>query len=77
MRQESSSLKRAIRKYEKRITEHEEYINNPKIHVDNWDSLTQVRKDGLKKHWQKEVRNFNQAIQDRVNELKKRGDYND
>lgn len=77
LRQESSSLKRAIRKYEKRITEHEEYINNPKIHVDNWDSLTQVRKDGLKKHWQKEIRNFNQAIQDRVNELKKRGDYND
>ena len=77
LRQESSSLKRAIRKYEKRITEHEEYINNPKIHVNNWDSLSQVRKDGLKKHWQKEIRNFNQAIQDRVDELKKRGDYND
>lgn len=30
--QESGSLKRAIRKYEKRIKEHEEYLENPKAH---------------------------------------------
>ena len=73
--QESASLKRAIRKYEKRIAEHEEYIKNPKIHCPDWDEKPVESREGLKKHWQKEIRNFRQSIQDRVDELKERGDY--
>ncbi len=74
--QESSSLKRAIQKYEKRIKEHEGYIQNPESHCSDWNDKLACEQGGLKRHWMKEIRNFHQAIQDRVNELKERGDYN-
>lgn len=76
-RQESNSLKRGIRSYKKRILEHEKYISNPAAHADDWDKLGQKERDGLIKHWKKEIRNFKQAIQDRVDELKERGDYDE
>lgn len=76
-KQESSSLKRAIRKYEKRIKEHEEYLQDPEIHCSDWNDKMRCEQEGLKRHWKKEIRNFNQAIQDRIDELKERGDYND
>lgn len=73
--QESGSLKRAIRKYEKRIKEHESYLENPEIHCSDWNEKNKWEQEGLKKHWNKEIRNFNQSIQDRIDELKARGDY--
>lgn len=76
-KQESGSLKRAIRKYEKRITEHEEYIKSPEMYCEDWNEKSIEEREGLKRHWRKEIRNFNQSIQDRVKELKKRGDYDD
>ncbi len=75
--QESGSLKRAIRKYQARIEEHEAKIKDPKAVYPEWDSYDQRYKDGLRRHWNKEIRNFKQSIQDRVDELKERGDYND
>lgn len=75
--QEYGSLKRAIRKYQTRIEEHEAKIKDPKAVYPEWDSYDQRYKDGLRRHWNKEIRNFKQSIQDRVDELKKRGDYND
>lgn len=76
-KQESSSLKRAIRKYEKRIKEHEEYLEHPEAHCFDWNGKNKWEQEGLKKHWKKEIRNFNQSIQDRIDELKVRGDYDD
>jgi len=73
--QKSGSLKRAIRKYEKRIKEHERYLENPEIHCSDWKEKNKWEQEGLKKHWNKEIRNFNQSIQDRIDELKARGDY--
>ena len=75
--QESGSLKRAIRKYQKQINVHEEKIANPAKHISDWDSLDPRMQEGLKRHWNKEIRNFNQSIQDRIEELKVRGDYDD
>lgn len=75
--QESSSLKRAIRKYHSRIDEHRDKIRNPKNYVSGWDSLDEKQKTGLIKHWSKEIRNFEQSISDRIDELKKRGDYDE
>lgn len=75
--QESSSLKRAIRKYEKRIKEHENKINSPEAYISGWNEMDPRRQEGLKKHWNKEIRNFNQSIQDRLDELKARGDYDE
>lgn len=76
-RQESGSLKRAIRKYEKRVREHEDYLREPKKHCADWDEKSIEEQDGLRRHWNKEIRNFKRAIKDREDELKKRGDYDD
>ncbi|WP_418751097.1 minor capsid protein [Frisingicoccus sp.] len=75
--QESGSLKRAIRKYSKQIEEHENKISNPKEYIPDWDTYDVRYQEGLKRHWRKEIRNFNQSIEDRVDELKKRGDYDE
>ncbi len=75
--QESGSLKRAIRKYQKRIEEHEDKIAHPEKYIQGWSEMDVRRQEGLKKHWSKENRNFNQSIQDRIDELKARGDYDD
>lgn len=72
--QESSSLKRAIKKYQKRIDEHNEKIKNPEKYIEDWESLSSMKQEGLKRHWNKEIRNFNNSIDDRVAELKERGD---
>ena len=75
--QKSDSLKRAISKFEKRIAEHEDYLIHPEQHCWNWSEKSMQEQEGLKKHWQKEINNFNQSISDRIEELKKRGDYDD
>jgi len=75
-KQSSASLKRSIRKLTKRIDEHEGYIKNPYTHVPEWDEYSVLRQEGLKKHWRKEIRNFRESINNRIAELKKRGDYN-
>ena len=72
--QNSNSLKRAIRKYKARIAEHEDKINNPKKYVQDWLNYEERRKQGLIRHWKKEINNFEESIQNRIDELKKRGD---
>lgn len=76
-KQESNSLKRAIRNYEKQIKQHKEYINNPYEHCPEWDSFDERKKNGLIRHWKKEISNFEESVANRVDELKKRGDYNE
>lgn len=75
--QESNSLKRAIRKYEKLINEHQMKINNPELFIEGWEDKDVREQNGLIKHWKKEVRNFQTSIDDRVSELKDRGDYDE
>ena len=75
--QSSTSLKKAIRKYEKRIAEHKEKISNPESVVPGWNENSEARKKGTIRHWEKEIRNFNNNINDRIEELKKRGDLDD
>lgn len=73
--QSSSSLKKAIRNFEKRISEHKEYIRNPVSHCPDWETKDPRGQQGLIKHWKKEISNFNESIQNRIDELKKRGEY--
>lgn len=76
-KQESASLLRAMRKYNQRIEEHKSYINDPKSHCPDWDSYSEQKKAGLIRHWNKEISNFEESIQNRIDELKKRGEYNE
>ena len=75
--QDSNSLKRALRAYRKRIAEHEEKINNPQKYIPGWEELDIREQNGKIKHWRKEIRNFNESIENRINELKERGDYDE
>lgn len=76
-KQESGSLRRAIRKYRQRIAEHRGYIADPTIHCPNWETFSEQKKRGLIRHWEKEIQNFEESIQNRIDELKKRGEYDE
>lgn len=76
-KQDSNSLKRGINSYKKRILAHQEKLEHPEIHIADWENKDVREQDGLKKHWQKEIKNFQTSIDDRVAELKKRGDYDE
>ena len=76
-RQESGSLKRAIRKFERNIEIHRQKISNPKKYMPDWDTMDIRRQNGLKKHWQKEIDTFQTNIADRIAELKERGEYDE
>jgi len=67
-------LKKSIDSWQKKAKEHKEYIQNPYPHCPDWDSYDPRRQEGLKKHWRKEIRNFENDIQAATEELKKRGD---
>lgn len=73
-RQDSASLKRAIRKYQKRIDEHNDKVSHPEKYVQDWSKYDDRKRRGLLKHWSKEIGNFSVSIQRRKDELKKRGD---
>lgn len=75
--QESASLKRAIRKYQRQINIHQAKISHPELYIKDWALLDFRMQEGLKNHWQREIRNFNQSIQNRIDEPKARGDYDD
>jgi uncharacterized protein with gpF-like domain len=76
-KQKSSSLKKGMAKYQKQIEDHQQKIDHPEDFVEDWASKDVRYQNGLKKHWQKEIKYFKQSIDDRVAELKKRGDYDE
>lgn len=75
--QSSNSLKRAIRKYKSNIILHTDKINNPHKYIPEWDSLDIREQNGIKKRWNKEIITYSNSINERIEELKKRGDYDD
>lgn len=71
--QTPNQLRKGIRSFEKRIMEHQKKIENPwEIYVD-WFSEPD-RQAGRLGHWQKEIEDFEESIQNRIDELKKRGE---
>ena len=75
--QDSASLKRSIRKFEKRIEEHERKIKDPYSFYHDFAERyeTEEKRARCKRHWEKEIRNFRESIENRIAELKERGDY--
>ena len=72
--QSPSNLRKGIRQLEKKIQEHENNLADPKIKWKDWDSFSEERKAGELRHWQKEIENFKESINNRYDELKKRGE---
>jgi hypothetical protein len=76
-KQESGSLRRAIRKFERNIELHRQKISDPKKYAKDWDTLDVREQNGMKKHWQKEIDTFQTNIDNRIAELKERGEYDE
>jgi len=72
--QSSTSLRRGIRNLGKEIEIHKEKIKNPQIYDKDWDRKTEKARKGLLRYWEKEIRNHQDSINNRIEELKKRGE---
>lgn len=76
-KQRTAAIKKGIRSLEKKIEEHESKIRNPEKHYPGWNSRSEKDKAGDMKHWEKEIETFRQSIQNRIEELKERGEYDE
>lgn len=76
-RQKTSSIKKSLETFDRRIAEHQEKILHPEQFVPMWAKKDVREQNGLKKHWEKEVENFKASRARRINELKNRGEYDE
>ena len=77
LNQSSKQLRKGIKSFEKRIEEHQNKLANPSKYDVDWEIKPEIKKKGLLKHWRKEINNFKESINSRIEELKNRGDYYD
>ena len=75
--QKTSSLKKGLVSFEEQIQEHRKKIANPEKYVDGWADKDPREQKGLLKHWNKEISNFEESVANRIEELKKRGEYDE
>ena len=72
--QTSVQLRKGIRTFKKRIDEHFAKLENPEKYCKEWNLYDEEHREGLLWHWQHEIKNFAESIQNRVDELEKRGE---
>ena len=72
-KQSDEALYKGIKSLEQRIQLHERKISSPETFYPEWSSLDEREKAGSVRHWEKEIANFRESIQNRIDELKKRG----
>ena len=75
--QSSNALRKGMRNLEKEIEEHRDKLKNPQKYEANWGAMNEKARNGLLKHWNKEINNFYESIENRIEELKKRGEWNE
>lgn len=73
-KQTANQLRRGIRSLNKDLELHLKKIENPEEFFSDWNSKDERAKTGLIKHWQHEIKNFAESIQNRIDELEKRGE---
>lgn len=60
-------LKKTIRSLDKRIQEHKEKIENPKLaYKEEWDTFNDARKNRSLQHWEQEIKAFTQQREDAI-----------
>ena len=70
-------LEKSIKSWQAEIEEHKKKISNPKSFYPNWDTFEERYQNGLKKHWEHEIKTFSDNIEQAKNEIKERGDSNE
>ena len=72
-KQSDAHLAKSISSWQKNVDLHKDKISNPGKYDQDWDSKSDAHKAGLLKHWNKEIKNFENNIIEAQEELKKRG----
>ena len=72
-KQTSNQLRKGIRSLQKKIIIHQEKIEHPWESYTDWFSEPD-KQAGRVEHWLHEVKNFQESIQNRIDELHKRGE---
>ena len=76
-RQKTLSLKKGLASFKEQIITHRNKIARPWDYIPGWDEMDERMKAGLKRHWEKEISNFQQSVESRIAELKRRGEYDE
>lgn len=74
-KQSTAALRKGIRTFQKRIAEHEDKLRHPERYDSDWPTYIESHQRGLLAHWKKEIDNFKESIENRITELKERGEY--
>ena len=73
-KQTTAGVRKSIRSLSARIQEHQAKIDNPEAFYPDWESLSDREKNGYRRHWQKEISEFQKQIQFAQEVLEKRGE---
>ena len=76
-KQKDGQLMKSIKSWQANIEQHKKKLANPAEFDVDWDSKSAEQKAGLIKHWQKEIRHFEENVKEAEDELKKRGHSDD
>ena len=72
--QTPNQLRKGIRSLRKKIELHLKKIENPAEYCDDWNLRDERAQKGLIRHWKKEIQDTEESIQNRIEELQKRGE---
>ncbi len=62
-KQSPKELEKTIKSTEKKIAEHKDKIQNPRKHCSDWDEISQIKKEGRIRFWEKEIQNQTQQLE--------------
>lgn len=62
-KQSPKELEKTIKSTEKKIAEHKDKIQNPRKHCSDWDEISQIKKEGRIRFWEKEIQNQAQQLE--------------
>ena len=58
-----SQLNKSIRSHEQQLAEHLNKINNPVLHSPDWGEISEMKRAGRVRYWQKEVDNLQDKLE--------------
>ena len=73
-RQTDRELERSIKSWQKRVEEHKSKIADPASYDKKWFLKSERHRAGLLRHWEKEIKTFEENISQAKDELEKRGE---
>lgn len=73
LKQTDKQIMKGIKSNVKQIEKHKEKVLNPHLFDPEFNTYTDKHKEGLVRHWKKEIKTFEKNIGDSIEELEKRG----